>query len=107
MTNPDDFLVRMLKGCVQLSSRPDIANSVNMVPVDHVARVAIASVFSPPHSNLAVVQVTSHPRLTFNEYLSTLETYGYSLTKVAYASWKSRMEAYAEQTKTEKEQHAL
>jgi L-aminoadipate-semialdehyde dehydrogenase len=107
VTNTDDFLVRMLKGCVQLSSRPDISNSVNMVPVDHVARVVVASAFSPPKSSLAVIQITSHPRLTFNDFLATLETYGYSVSKVGYGSWKSKMEAYVDGTKEGQEQHSL
>lgn len=39
VTNTDDFLWRMVKGCVQLGYVPDINNTVNMVPVDHVALV--------------------------------------------------------------------
>ncbi|KAK2938344.1 AMP-binding enzyme, C-terminal domain superfamily [Fusarium oxysporum f. sp. vasinfectum] len=30
--NNDDFLIRMLKGCIQLSSRPYIINTINAVP---------------------------------------------------------------------------
>ncbi|KAH6900872.1 aminoadipate-semialdehyde dehydrogenase [Coprinopsis sp. MPI-PUGE-AT-0042] len=45
VTNTDDFLWRMVKGCVQLGYVPDINNTVNMVPVDHVALVcALAGV---------------------------------------------------------------
>lgn len=33
-SNTDDFLLRFLKGSVQLGKIPDIENSVNMVPVD-------------------------------------------------------------------------
>jgi L-2-aminoadipate reductase len=45
VTNTDDFLWRMVKGCVQLGFVPDINNTVNMVPVDHVALVcALAGV---------------------------------------------------------------
>lgn len=105
VTNTDDFLIRMAKGCVQLSSRPEINNTVNMVPVDHVARVVIAAAFSPPVEPLGVAQVTSHPRLTFRQYLATLETYGYTVPEVPYKQWKASLEQYAA---TEgNEQHAL
>ena len=35
--NTDDFLLRLIKGCVQLGQVPRIANVVNMCPVDYVA----------------------------------------------------------------------
>ncbi|KAL5323930.1 hypothetical protein ACEPPN_008472 [Leptodophora sp. 'Broadleaf-Isolate-01'] len=105
VTNTDDFLIRMAKGCVQLSCRPNISNTVNQVPVSHVARVVVASALSPPKKDLSVAQVTSHPRLTFSQYLSTLEMYGYEVPEVEYAVWKGKLEEYAG---TEgKEQHAL
>ncbi|KAF3911567.1 hypothetical protein ABW20_dc0110497 [Dactylellina cionopaga] len=94
VTNTDDFLVRMIKGCIQLGQTPDIHNTVNMVPVDHVARVVVASTFYPPVSPLAVAQVTSHPRLRFNEFLSTLGTYGYNVNRVDYIPWRIALERH-------------
>ncbi|EKD12750.1 L-aminoadipate-semialdehyde dehydrogenase large subunit [Drepanopeziza brunnea f. sp. 'multigermtubi' MB_m1] len=105
VTNTDDFLIRMAKGCIQLSCRPKIANTVNQVPVNHVARVVVASALSPPKRELAVAQVTSHPRLTFSMYLATLETYGYEVPEVEYKVWSKKLEEYA--AKEENEQHAL
>lgn len=45
--NNDDFLIRMLKGCIQLSSRPHIINTVNAVPVGHVSTVVVAASLNP------------------------------------------------------------
>lgn len=104
-TNTDDFLVRMLKGCVQVSSRPNITNTINMVPVDHVARLVAASTFNPPDSKTGVIHVTSHPRITFNDYLSSLQQYGYNVPDVNYKEWRDRIEKYVEGD--EKEEHAL
>ena len=83
----------MIKGCVQLSARPDISNSVNMVPVDHVARTVVASALFPPVSPLGVVHLTSHPRLTLNEFLASLEVYGYDVPIFDYSIWRTRMES--------------
>lgn len=94
VTNTDDFLIRMVKGCAQLGQMPDIYNTVNMVPVDHVARVVVACAFNPPASPLAVAHVTSHPRLRFNEFLSTLATYGYEVEKVDYIPWRIALETW-------------
>lgn len=105
VTNTDDFLIRMAKGCIQLGCRPRILNTVNMAPVNHVARIVVASAFSPPTTPLGVAQVTSHPRLTFSQYLATLQTYGYDVPEVEYAVWKKKLEEYASNEKNE--QHAL
>ena len=65
-----------------------------MVPVDHVARTVVASALHPPQSPLGVVQVTSHPRLRFYEYLATLEEYGYQAPDVEYPAWRASLEKY-------------
>ena len=95
VTNTDDFLIRMLKGCIQLETRPNINNTVNMVPVDHVARTVVACAFHPPSSSkggVSVAQITGHPRLRFNQYLSTLTTYGYTADLTDYVPWASSLE---------------
>lgn len=107
--NTDDFLIRMLKGCIQLSVRPKIVNTVNSVPVNHVARVVVASALNPLPNGVHVVHVTGHPRLRMSEYLSLLEYYGYKVPEVAYDAWKEELENYVSAGGPEKdlEQHAL
>ncbi|KAK9650782.1 large subunit of alpha-aminoadipate reductase [Aspergillus fumigatus] len=108
-TNTDDFLIRMMKGCIQLSARPNIHNTVNMVPVDHVARVVIAGAFQPPCTPIGVAQVTGHPRLRFNQFLGALQTYGYDVPQVDYVPWKMSLEHYVNDGKHDdpESQHAL
>lgn len=94
-SNTDDFLLRMLKGCAEVGSYPDISNNVNMVPVDQVARVVVATALHPPQQEyLAVAQVTGHPRVKFNEYLGTLKTYGYEVELADYPTWRSQLERF-------------
>lgn len=83
-----------MKGCIQLACRPNINNTVNMVPVDHVARVVVACAFRPPVSPLGVAHVTGHPRLRFNQFLAALETYGYDVPLADYIPWTGALEAY-------------
>ncbi|KAI0122333.1 large subunit of L-aminoadipate-semialdehyde dehydrogenase [Daldinia grandis] len=107
--NVDDFLIRMLKGCIQLAARPRIINTVNAVPVNHVARVVVAAALNPLPGGVHVVHVTGHPRLRMNEYLSILEYYGYKTPEVSYDSWKQKLENFVSAGALEKdqEQHAL
>ncbi len=94
-SNTDDYLIRMIKGSIQLGLIPDIYNTVNMVPVDHVARVVTSSAFHPPIDNdIGVVHVTGHPRLRFNEFLGTLITYGYNVESTDYVPWRNSLEKY-------------
>lgn len=108
-TNTDDFLIRMMKGCIQLSARPNINNTVNMVPVDHVARIVIAGAFSPPRPAVGVAHVTGHPRLRFNQFLGALQTYGYDVPQVDYIPWSMSLEQYVNdgQHNDKDSQHAL
>ena len=116
-TVTDDFLVRLWKGCVQVGARPDIGNSVNQVPVTQVARIVVASALSCPQSvdgnetnALPVVQVTSHPRLTLNDWLGTLQEYGYPVPMVPYAEWSQRVRDYVGtdlSSSSGREEHAL
>lgn len=107
--NTDDFLIRLLKGCIQLRSRPHIVNTVNSVPVDHVARVVAAAALNTLEGGVKVVHVTGHPRLRMNEYLSLLEYYGYQVPEINYEEWKGQLEQYVSAGGQEKdqEQHAL
>lgn len=103
VSNTDDFLIRFCKGCVQLRARPRIINSVNAVPVDHVARVVTAAALNPlPGVN--VVHVTAHPRLRMNEFLSALSYYGYNVPEVDYEDWKVQLEEFVAAGSVEKDQ---
>lgn len=103
VSNTDDFLIRLCKGCVQLGARPHIVNSVNAVPVDHVAKVVIAAALNPlPGVN--VYHVTAHPRLRMNEFLSALSYYGYNVPEVDYEEWKTQLEEFVSAGSTEKDQ---
>ncbi|KAL8688512.1 MAG: hypothetical protein Q9224_004864, partial [Gallowayella concinna] len=116
VTNTDDFLIRHLKGCIQLSSAPIIPNGINMVPVDHVARCVVACALHPSSSsnNISVAQVTADPRKTFTDFTNTLSVYGYDVNTVPYEDWKQQLIDYVEDQQQEgaaanggKEQHAL
>lgn len=108
----------MLKGCIQLSSRPHIINTINAVPVGHVSTVAVAASLNPVAAGTSpstgdvgvhVVHVTAHPRLRMNEYLSILGYYGYDVPEVPYDAWKAQLETFvsAGPVQKDEEQSAL
>ncbi|EIN08908.1 alpha-aminoadipate reductase Lys1p [Punctularia strigosozonata HHB-11173 SS5] len=95
VTNTDDFIWRLVKGCVQLGLVPDINNTVNMVPVDHVARgTALAAVSPLEDPGMTVLHVTARPTPTFNDILSSLARYGYGTAPCEYVVWRRKLEQH-------------
>lgn len=107
VTNTDDFIWRMVKGCLQLGLIPDINNTVNLCPVDHVALLLALSTVTPPvvtptastiSPTLSVAHVTGHPRIRFNDLLNSLAIYGYPVKQVEYVQWRTRLEQHVLET---------
>ncbi|EGO03599.1 hypothetical protein SERLA73DRAFT_101841 [Serpula lacrymans var. lacrymans S7.3] len=95
VTNTDDFVWRMVKGCVQLGLVPNINNTVNMVPVDHVARcTALATVAPLPSSAMTVLHITARPLPSFNNILSSLAQYGFATEQCEYLVWRRKLEQH-------------
>lgn len=94
MTNTDDFLWRLVKGCIQLGHIPEINNTINMVPVDHVARVTAVSAFQSPLEPLRVHHITARPLPRYNSFLSALAKYGYNIQSTEYLPWRTLLEQH-------------
>lgn len=94
VTNTDDFLWRLVKGCIQLGHIPDIENTINMVPVDHVARITACAAVQPATEPFRVHHVTARPAPRFNRFLSALRLYGYEVNKTEYLPWRTLLEQH-------------
>jgi len=95
VTNTDDFIWRLVKGCVQLGLVPDINNTVNMVPVDHVALCTSLAAVSPlPDAAMSVLHITAQPIPTFNGMLSSLKQYGFPTEPCEYVVWRRKLERH-------------
>ena len=55
--------------------------------------------------SLGVAQVTSHPRLTLNEWIGALETCGFRVPIMSYQEWCTRIKKYVHDDS--KEEYAL
>jgi L-aminoadipate-semialdehyde dehydrogenase len=88
----------MVKGCLQLGLIPDINNTVKMTPVDHVALLCSLSSLHPPPSSISVAQITGHPKIRFNDLLSSLSTYNYPVQTIEYLQWRTKLEQHVLET---------
>ena len=91
-SNLDDYIIRLFKGCIQLGSSPSIKNTMNTVPVDHVARIVTAVMYNLKPTGVAVYQVDGSPRMRFDEILGLLPEYGYKVSETSYQSWVKALE---------------
>jgi L-2-aminoadipate reductase len=95
VTNTDDFLWRLVKGCIQLGLVPDMNNTVNMVPVNHVARCTVLAALAPlPDSAMQVLHVQARPLPTYNDMFRALEHYGFATAQCDYLVWRRRLEQH-------------
>ena len=101
VSNTDDFLIRLLKGCIQIGAMPDIQNNINMASVNFVARLVIASALHPPSKGVAVAQVSGNPRMNIHKYLSFLPSYGFDVRMVDYNDWKAALDRHVSKHTTE------
>ncbi|CAO3626910.1 unnamed protein product [Mucor hiemalis] len=95
VTNTDDFIWRLLKGCVELGYIPAISNSVNCCSVDFVASVVAGAAYHHAESTkTGVLQVTHPAGFTYNEMFSSLTTYGYKVQQTEYIDWRNKLMEY-------------
>ncbi|KAI9216571.1 hypothetical protein BC828DRAFT_393289 [Blastocladiella britannica] len=113
VTNGDDFLWRLVKGCIELGAAPEIENVVNMCPVDYVAEcvVALALTSSPAPLLPVVGHGDGHggwaPALARGIYGRVYHTYNsehfkfrdllarpladWSLRAISYPDWRAQL----------------
>lgn len=96
LMNIDDFLVRLLKGVIELGTAPEIGNTINMCPVDYIAD----SIVNIATDEMAVQQcfhmVNPNP-FTMNDYFQAAQSYGYMVQQKEYLTWREELMAYTMQ----------
>ncbi|KAI8136739.1 L-aminoadipate-semialdehyde dehydrogenase [Fennellomyces sp. T-0311] len=92
VTNADDFIWRLIKGCIELGFIPSISNVVNTCSVDYVAAVVgTAAYYDQDSTKLGVLQVTHTSDFTYNDMFGTLATYGYVCKQTEYIDWRNKL----------------
>lgn len=90
IANTDDFLSRMIKGCIQLGSAPDSDAMIEMVPVDYVSQ-AIVHLSRQPELSSRVFHLAGHNYVAANELFRIIASLGYQIKEVSYADWKNAL----------------
>jgi thioester reductase-like protein len=92
VANTDDFLARLVKGCIELGLAPDIAWRVDACPVDFVAQ-AIVRLAGADAPNVAHLVNARSGR--WMEAVLWMNLQGYRLRAVPYREWARAVEERA------------
>ena len=94
VTNTDDFLWRLVKGCLQLGKVPVIHNAINACPVDFVARSSVQIVRRGKDAiSRCVYHIWNDQSVRFVDFFQSLLTFGYAnkLQFAPYLEWRDAL----------------
>ncbi|MEH2065245.1 MAG: amino acid adenylation domain-containing protein [Nostoc sp.] len=88
--NSNDFLYKLIIGCVQLGSAPDIDIRENIVPVDYVSKAIVH--LSKQEESLGKTFHLVHPQtLHSNTLIDHIRSLGYSIDQDSYEQWREKL----------------
>ena len=88
VSNNDDFICLMLKGCIQMGSFPDLDYLLDMSPVDYVSQ-SIVYLSQQPES-IGQAFHLQHPQpVQLSKIVKLLRLVGYKIDTVPYQQWQA------------------
>jgi amino acid adenylation domain-containing protein/thioester reductase-like protein len=103
--NPNDFMCNMIKSCIQLGSVPDIAELVDMTPVDYVSKAVVHLSREKTLLGKAFHLVNPYP-IDLKDLVNWVRSFGYPLRLVSYRKWREDLISIARRS-SDKTLHSL
>ncbi|MBZ5525731.1 MAG: SDR family oxidoreductase, partial [Acidobacteriia bacterium] len=88
--NTDDFLARMIKGCIQLGGAPDMDARIEMVPVDYVSK-AIIHLSRQRELESNVFHIVGSHYIAVADLFRIIGSLGYKMSLLPYADWRKAL----------------
>lgn len=90
-SNEDDFVARILIGCIQVGYGPDITNAMDMTPVDYAAR-SIVYLSRKQESLGKVFHILNPEPVTWSRIIDAVIESGYTMNKLPFNDWVEAIE---------------
>lgn len=88
--NTDDFLCRLIKGCIELKAAPILKNaSLDMAAVDFVTKTIVHLTLNTEENKS--YNVTNSNEYSFEQLFDGIRSFGYELEDVPYEEWRNRL----------------
>jgi thioester reductase-like protein len=94
--NTDDFLCRMIRGCIALGKAPEKQVSFNVVPVDYVSK-AIVALSRNPDAIGNIFHLSNSSTVSSLDIVGWINTAGYPVKLEPYSQWRKNMLAEVSQ----------
>ncbi|UCG70211.1 MAG: thioester reductase domain-containing protein [Thermoplasmata archaeon] len=91
-----DLLWTIVKTCIQLQSRPELDQMINISPVDYVSS-AIVEISSQRKSEGKTYHILNPKPIPMEDLYKMIERLGYSVKKLTFEEWKKKALSYGEQ----------
>ncbi len=88
--NLDDFLCKLIKGCIQLGFAPDLELPAQITPVDFVSKSIVYLSNQTENLGKTFHVITPDP-IYWNRLVDWINYYGYPIEKMPYKEWRKRM----------------
>jgi thioester reductase-like protein len=86
----EDFISRIIRGCIEIGAASDMDVTVDMTPVDYVSG-AIAHLSLSPDAVGHVYHLVNAQQMTWDEVVEWLRGHGYPLRKLPSAQWREEL----------------
>lgn len=88
--NANDFLYKLIVGCVQLGSAPAGGASFDLAPVDYVSQAIVYLSKQKVSLNKTFHVVNPHP-LHSNLLIDSMRSLGYPIQQISYERWRTEL----------------
>ncbi|MBR8835865.1 MAG: amino acid adenylation domain-containing protein [Stigonema ocellatum SAG 48.90 = DSM 106950] len=95
--NRNDFLYKLIIGCIQLGSLPEKEMIEDMAPVDYISR-AIVHLSRQKESLDKAFHFVNHQPFNSRMLLNVLNSFGYPLQQISYDQWRKYLLKVAERS---------
>jgi amino acid adenylation domain-containing protein/thioester reductase-like protein len=95
--NTNDFLYKLIIGCTQLGSVPDVEMIEDMTPVDYISR-AIVHLSRQEKSLGKAFHFVNHQPFYSSMLSNLLSSLGYPIQQISYKQWRSKLLEVAERS---------
>ncbi|HZO72430.1 MAG TPA: thioester reductase domain-containing protein, partial [Ktedonobacteraceae bacterium] len=89
--NPDDYLCRIIRGCIQLGCVPDVEEYIDMTPVDYLSQ-AIVHLSQHAAAPGKVFHLFNPAPATVAELVAYARSFGYQVERPPYNEWRARVQ---------------
>jgi len=84
--NRDDYLTRLILGCIHIGAAPEVTSNVNVAPVDYVAGAFVELALHPPR-DASIFHLTSPTDFVWSNAVRWLRDAGHEIRLVPQNEW--------------------